>query len=575
LAFWKKEVLFLGLVLALGMLLVGVTGPNWKYTWLGGLDNWSYVGYGKHYTDCEYRAGLYKSCRVPWIWWEAAVRNLFPGEPGSRAVCFSLLFTWGAGWYLFARQMGSVWVAAGLSLFAVLYVPSHGSGGWDYHNGASGVFWVLALAQAVWIRNRATGRPGAWLLLGGWLGLAVHTNIILLNTAPLFLVLLWPEFRRKDGPGFVRGIGWILAGFVGLTFVLGAINVAIGRRPFFYWKILQTAFVFVEDTSHNKPLYEPLGAPWTLRAHYLALPAAAALFSVVSFFRRSAAPTRIFCGFHLFLTALWIYWHMKGVTALNIDYIAYPLVLSSLPVVWVALRGAEERPSPGWVWLPGAGLAGIGLLAAGGWRAGGEPPGPLLLQTTLFVLGLLAAWSLKPRWAGVGLLLLLSANAGTPAAAAYGRQAPSPNLPEAHARILELQDWAWPLRNERPRPPRPSLALVLSGRSFQTDPLARLVWDPDDPTPHFIPFVVALGATDFEMSFPAARQRRLAAGTATREDFAEMQPGMCLFVADTGRGFAEKVAAVLRGLGIPFRRGEVRTVSLDWGTVRLEQFVFL
>jgi len=265
LAFWKKEVLFLGLVFALGVLLVGVTGPNWKYTWLGGLDNWSYVGYGKHYTDCEYRAGLYKSCRVPWIWWEAAVRSLFPGEPGSRAICFSLLLTWGAGWYLFARQMGSAWVAAGLSLFALLYVPSHGSGGWDYHNGASGVFWVLALAQAVWIRNRATGRPGAWLLLGGWLALAVHTNIILLNTAPLFLALLWPEFRRKDGPGFARGLGWILAGFLGLTFVLAAINVAIGRRPFFYWKILQTAFVFVEDTSHNKPLYEPLGAPWSLR----------------------------------------------------------------------------------------------------------------------------------------------------------------------------------------------------------------------------------------------------------------------------------------------------------------------
>jgi len=150
-----------------------------------------------------------------------------------------------------------------------------------------------------------------------------------------------------------------------------------------------------------------------------------------------------------------------------------------------------------------------------------------------------------------------------------------PDLRLAHAKILDLQDWAWPLRNERPRPPHPTLATVLSGRSFQTDPLARLIWDPDDSTPNFIPFVIALGATDFEMSFPSDRQRRIANGTATARDFEEMQPGMCLFVADSGRGFAEKVVQTLQRLGLPFRRGEVREVTLEWGKVRLEQLIFL
>jgi len=215
------------------------------------------------------------------------------------------------------------------------------------------------------------------------------------------------------------------------------------------------------------------------------------------------------------------------------------------------------------------------MLAAGGWVPDLPAPGPVLLQSLLFFVGLILLFFLQRSWAGAGLILLALANAATPAAAGYRQGAADPDLALAHAKILELQDWAWPLRNERPRPPHPTLATVLSGRSFQTDPLARLIWDPDDSTPNFIPFVIALGATDFEMSFPSDRQRRIAAGTAAAGDFAEMQSGMCLFVADSGRGFVEKVVKTLRQLGIPFRRGEVREVTLEWGKVRLEQLIFL
>ena len=572
---WKHEALGVGCLLLAALFFLGLTGSNWRYTPLGGLDNWSYVGYGKHYTDCEYRAGLYKSCRVPWIWWEYAVRNFFPGEPGSRAICYSLLLGWMGGWYLFARQLGSVSAASALAVFSLFYLPGHGSGGWDYHNGASGVFWVLALAQAVWIRKQASDRPGPWILLGACLALAIHSNIILLNTAPLFLALLWPELRKSGVAGFGGRVGWIVAGFVGLTFILGVVNVAIGRRPFFYWKIVQTAFVFVEDTSHNKSLYQPLSAPWIQQAHYLALPAAAVLFALVTFFRRAPGFVRCLCGFHVFLAALWVYWHWKGVTALNIDYIAYPLVLSSLPVCWVALAGKGENSNLDWRWVLGFVAVGAGMLAAGGWVPDLPAPGPVLLQSLVFFVGLILLFFVQRSWAGAGLLLLALANSATPVAAGYRQDAAGPDLRLAHAKILDLQDWAWPLRNERPRPPHPTLATVLSGRSFQTDPLARLIWDPDDSTPNFIPFVIALGATDFEMSFPSDRQRRLANGTATARDFEEMQPGMCLFVAESGRGFAEKVVQTLQRLGLPFRRGEVREVTLEWGKVRLEQLIFL
>jgi hypothetical protein len=120
------------------------------------------------------------------------------------------------------------------------------------------------------------------------------------------------------------------------------------------------------------------------------------------------------------------------------------------------------------------------------------------------------------------------------------------------------------------------LATVLSGRSFQTDPLAHLIWNPDHPNQTFRDFTVCLGSTDFEMSFPEDRRRAIGNGLAMAQDFQLIKPGMVLFVAEEkGDGYARSVKENLRRLGIPFRDEPAREVRLDWGTVRLERIVFL
>jgi len=571
---WRKETPALALLLAALVGLLAFTGSNWRYTALGGMDNWSYVGYAKHYADPEYRAGLYKSCRLPWIWWQYAVRNLFPGEPGSRALCATLLLAWAGAWYYFARQFAEPALAALLGAFALLYLPGHGPGGWDYHNMAAGVFLVLAMAVSARIAKEQTPSPRLALFLGVFLALALHTNITLVNVLPAMGFFLWPAFRPFQPRRLAVAAGWVLAGGIFATVLLGVVNVSVGRRPFFYWKMVETVLHFVGDSSQQAPWYQPLGGEWMSRAHYLAFPLAASGFAIFCLGRGVRGDARRLCLLHLFLCAAWLGWHALGQTALNIDYFAYPLSLTALPLLLVAARmGAGGRS----LFAPALfAVAGIFCLAFGGWVPAATPPGPLVLQILLFFLGLFLLWLNRGFFWLAGLLLLAGANGVSPQAALYANAEKTPDLRQAHTALLGLQDWAWPLRNERPRPPSPSLATVLSGHSFQTDPLAHLIWNPDPANPLFGAFVVSLGSTDFEMSFPGARRRAIRTGAATGEDFSQLKPGMCLFVAEeSGDHYADAVKKNLQRLGIPFQAGADREIRLNWGAVRLERILFL
>jgi hypothetical protein len=571
---FKADLAGLGMLLAALICFLGMTGPNWRYTPLGGMDNWSYVGYAKHYADPEYRAGLYKSCRLPWIWWQSAVRNLFPGEPGSRALCYSLLMAWAGSWYLFARQYAGPILAAFLGIFAVLYIPSHGPGGWDYHNSAAGIFLVIAMAISARVGRRRLFSALDGCLLGAFLALALHTNITLLNVLPFLAFLFWPALVPFRSRGLLKAAGWILAGGILATFVLGVVNVSVGRRPFFYWKMVETVLHFVGDSSQQAPWYQPLGAAWMGRAHYLAFPLAALGFALVGLIRRVAGPSFRLCLLHISLCGAWIGWHLLGQTALNIDYFAYPLTLSALPMLLVAALPQENALSYPRVAL--FAVVAIGVLALGGWAPPLSSPWLLLIQMAVFLGGLALVWNGRRFGWVAGLMALALANGMTPQATAYAKEQKGQDLRQAHAAILELQEWAWPLRNELPRPPRPSLATVLSGRSFQTDPLAHLIWNPDHPNQTFRDFTVCLGSTDFEMSFPEDRRRAIGNGLAMAQDFQLIKPGMVLFVAEEkGDGYARSVKENLRRLGIPFRDEPAREVRLDWGTVRLERIVFL
>ena len=78
------------------------------------------------------------------------------------------------------------------------------------------------------------------------------------------------------------------------------------------------------------------------------------------------------------------------------------------------------------------------------------------------------------------------------------------------------------------------------------------------------------------MSFPEARRRAIRTGAAMGEDFSQLKPGMCLFVAEApGDGYADAVKKNLQRLGIPFQAGPDREIRLDWGAVRLERILFL
>jgi hypothetical protein len=326
---------------------MSIVNCSWLYSPVGYLDPWINVGYFLHYADPTFGLVSYKTARLSWIIPGFVAYQIFKPIVANYILHMGCLLASIIFFYLtVARLFGPLIAFATSACFAV-FVPFHGSAGWDYQNAAAGAYYFLSfylLTTALLSNNMRLRLIGA----GAAYAATVHATISFINMAPLlvahFLVLYRCQFGKM--PTW-RSILWaggsFLSAAVFLTALLGLINVAVGRDFLFFKPLVELVINFVGDNRRQAPWWLPWSAKWYLQSYYVyflsfvfsvfAGSIGSAMFAIVRG-RINPIALTLQAGC-LFVVILWIVWQSLGQTALQPEFFAYPL----FPVTFFGLAG--------------------------------------------------------------------------------------------------------------------------------------------------------------------------------------------------------------------------------------------
>jgi hypothetical protein len=332
------------------LLLIG--SRDWLLSPRFNIDPWTYVAFFYHYADPNYLSGHYKLARLPWILSGWLVHRVVSDPAAAYVLHATFLIAGGCAFFVLLRTLfGNFRLALLGAMLIVFYVPFHGSGGWDYHNTAAGPLYLWALVTA----TLAAVHGGALraLLAGVMAALAVHTNI----TYGVFLPVLaahylfvhksvagqFPSWRSIATAALSATIG-----AVGVTALLSAINVMVGREALFFSKLLGITLRYTGDTHYLAGWWLPWSAGWFWTSPHLALATVTVPLSVAVLMTRRAAPllrsrARLVALEFLIMAAVWTAWQFAGNLTIQWDYFMFPLqphvVLALMALAAVQLTG--------------------------------------------------------------------------------------------------------------------------------------------------------------------------------------------------------------------------------------------
>ena len=348
-------------------LIMALFGREWLYTSIGHLDPWYNIGFFMYYHDSTFLADHYKLQRLPWLLSGWILYHTLGSLIGNfvlhiGALVVSTVFVYLTLARLVARQSAFL-VAA----FLTIFIPFHGSGGWDYQAAGSAAYYALTLylvtraAQAEDPRNKLIAAGVAYAA-------ALFTTIHLVNFLPVLVGLYFVVGERHRTRAGVRmALRYSLVGFGALTLALCVVNLLVGRGLFFFWPLLKIVIERLADPVGQKPWLLPWTAFFVPPAAFLYLVFPTVMFAA-SILRLSAAAIGIgrlslvrtfLLGQYVLLVALWILWQQLGHVALWPELFFHVLNIPAFLALGSVLGG---RPNPE-TRLPLALLAG-GLLVA-------------------------------------------------------------------------------------------------------------------------------------------------------------------------------------------------------------------
>ena len=348
-------------------LVMAVFSREWLYTPIGHLDPWYNVGFFLYYHDPTFLADHYKLQRLPWILPGWLLYHLLGPEAGNfvlhvGALVVSTVFVYLTLAKLVARQSAFL-VAA----FLTIYIPFHGSGGWDYQAAGAGAYYAVMLYLIIRAAHAEDPRNGL-AAAGAVYAAAFFTTIQLINFLPVLAALYYVAGERHRTPtGLRTALVYSLLGFVGLAVALCVVNMAVGRGPLFFWPLLKIVLERVADPVGQKPWLLPWSAFLVPSARFIHLVFPAVML-VASILRLSVAAAGVgrlgvcrtwLLGQYVLLALLWILWQHLGHTALYPGYFAHVLIIPA----FLALAGMLGGQSGASSTVPLALLA-IGLLLA-------------------------------------------------------------------------------------------------------------------------------------------------------------------------------------------------------------------
>jgi hypothetical protein len=343
-------------------LVLLLLNQNWIYPKYSNLDEWMYVGLGYNYFDPAFYTTNYKISRLPWVLMEAIVRGSFPPLVSSWILAFGVLALGNIALYFALKIPFGRFPALFACIFIAGFTFMYANGGADYHNTLAGAFYCLAmLFCARCAHQRLPLRDLAFF--GASIALSIHTNPLFVNLAPILFAQYLMCYRADhlNFPPLISAVFLAAVGAVGVTFLLGFINMSLGRQFLFFDQQFRLLSSFIADSSLQKPWWEPWSSYWFLDMQYLGALFAGTLLSVTTIF--IAAPLKsvsaryansiIFSAAYLCGVLIWVFWQSIGQTALQPRYFAFPLGFPLSGAVGAAMATAVARQSRTWL-LTGA-----------------------------------------------------------------------------------------------------------------------------------------------------------------------------------------------------------------------------
>ena len=343
------------LLLAAIPIVLSAINSGWLYTPLSWLDPWYNVAYFLHYGDPTFLNSYYKSSRLSWIIPGFVAYKIFQPIVANYILHMGCLVVSVLFFYLTVIRLFGHAIAFATAACLAVFIPFHGSGGWDYQNAAGGAYYIVAfyfLSGAPSSRNRKVLLVGSGVAYAA----AIHAVVSFVNAIPIlgvqFLVLYYHQFgERPSWPTILLSSLWFLTGAIALTIALGLVNVTLGRDFLFFWPLIEIVFSYVHDSHNLTRWWLPWSTGWFLEPNtffyyirFIFAVLVACLASVVG-----AIVQRRFCfvalslqAQYIFIVVLWIAWQTVGQTALQPEYFAYPLY----PAMFFALAGLAATWKP-------------------------------------------------------------------------------------------------------------------------------------------------------------------------------------------------------------------------------------
>lgn len=405
------------------LLFVVLSCREWLYSDIGWLDPWVYLAYGFRLDDPTFGGFHYKSSRLPWLLVQYIPRSfLSPLAANFGIVIASLVATAGL-FFATARKLVDDRSAYLCALFLAFWTSYHDNGQWDYHNTLCGPLFLACLYFCVRcsLNEDSDRRFLIWGQFGVWYALLLHTNFLYLTAAPVIAVLYFVIARLKPNSRLWKdallGVASALVGFVLATMGLGLISVVLGRPFLFFEKQLRYTYQMVLNPNLNQ-WWQPLSVSWLKDATYLAFPCVMGIASLgfslwflASGRRRGEGDESrrqwllfaCMCQMSLF-ALIWVGWQLKGSSALQPDYMAFPLIIPAFLALagWLSWSVGLREGRLSWRFLVLSAVLTIAPLGlASLWASGLQQlhllSWPILLPMIMCTISLTVVWKVR-RW---------------------------------------------------------------------------------------------------------------------------------------------------------------------------------
>lgn len=328
--------------------LLAVGNDGFGFDAPGFVDPFAYLGTFWHYAEHLPRIeGDYKVSRLPWVLPGYLAHTLGGEIAGAYLLNYVTMAAAAVALYLLVRDaLNDRPIAAVIAVAWACCTQAHGVGGWNYHMGAAGAYY-LAACWLVLRAARSPSSPRAAFLAGVFLACAVHTHLFLVAFFPLVALLYWSALPTGHVEPLRQGLrqaSFMAVGALAVTGVLMAINGVTGGK----WLFFQNQITYTLRQSEFGINIWWIGDPlkWVPSAVHLVIPT---LFMVAGLSRlaRSAIPepARLRVSFVAQAWAafaiLCFFQFARRLPMLDTDYFAFVAYFHAFPCAAVALAGSD------------------------------------------------------------------------------------------------------------------------------------------------------------------------------------------------------------------------------------------